>query len=166
MKTIQVTDQMYNFLMNLSKELTTQDHRGTAMPYFFQVQTTHRIAVPEGCGNEAWHYDGTFLETDEEVIDFIYSYNAEDLSKKKIKAMSSHQRDQYLKKIGFRVVNYDYEHRLENAFLTEKACEEHIRINKHNLRQPQSYLSHAFRNPELEQVLSFICQLTGGQLHK
>ena len=157
---------MYDFLMNLSKELNTQDHRGTAMPYFFQVQTTHRIAVPEGFGNEAWHYDGTFLETDEDVIDFIYSYNAEDLSKKKIQAMSSHQRDQYLKKIGFRVVNYDYEHRLENAFLTEKACEEHIRLNKHNLRQPQSYLSHAFRNPELEQVLSFICQLTGGQLHK
>ena len=105
-------------------------------------------------------------EFEQDIIDFIYSYNAEDLSKKKIQAMSSHQRDQYLKKIGFRVVNYDYENRLENAFLTEKACEEHIRINKHNLRQPQSYLSHAFRNPELEQVLSFICQLTGGQLHK
>lgn len=164
MKTIQVTDKMYDFLMNLSHELNTQYHKGTAMPYFFQVQTTHRIAVPKGCGNEAWHYDGTFLETDEEVIDFIYSYNAEDLSKKKIQAMSSHQRAQYLKKIGFRVVKYDYEHRLENAFLTEKACEEHIRINKHNLRQPQSYLSHAFRNPELEQVLSFICKLTGGQL--
>ena len=166
MKTIQVTDQMYNFLMNLSRELNTQDHRATAMPYFFQVQTKHRIAVPAGCGTEAWHYDGTFLETDEDIIDFIYSYNAEDLSKKKIKAMSDHQRRQILKKIGFRAVNFDYENRLENSFLTEKACEEHIRINKHNLKHPQSFLSHAFRNPELEQVLSFICQLTGGQLHK
>ena len=39
MKTIQVTDEMHDFLINISKELNTQSHRATAMPYFFQVQT-------------------------------------------------------------------------------------------------------------------------------
>ena len=166
MKTIQVTDEMYEFLMNLSKELNTQDHRGTAMPYFFQVQTKHRIAVPEGCGTEAWYYDRSSIETESEIVDAIYDYKNGKISKKKILAMDDSDKEDILEAAGFRKWNYDYEHRLENAFLTEKACEEHIRINKHNLRQPQSYLSHAFRNPELEQVLSFICQLTGGQLHK
>ena len=47
MKIIEIEDEMYEFLMNLSKELNTQDHRGTAMPYFFQIQTKEKVAAPD-----------------------------------------------------------------------------------------------------------------------
>lgn len=93
MKTIEVTDEMYKFLEELSTELNTQNHRCTAMPYFFQVQT-------------------------------------------------------------------------KNAFLTEKACKEHIKLNKHHYNEPADYLMHAFRNPELEKLMEFICGITKGKLHK
>lgn len=43
MKTIEVSDETYKFLMDLSKELTTQNHRGTAMPYFFQIKTQEAV---------------------------------------------------------------------------------------------------------------------------
>ena len=48
----------------------------------------------------------------------------------------------------------------ENMFFTEKACEEHIRINKHNMVKPQSYVQHAYRNPELELIVKFLKGLT------
>lgn len=45
MKTIKINDEMYEFLMNLSKELNTQNHRATAMPYFFQISSIQSITV-------------------------------------------------------------------------------------------------------------------------
>ena len=71
MKTIKVTDEMHNFLIELSKELNTQNHRATRMPYFFQIQTKEQIASAEGVGTEAWHYDGSLIETKEEIEDVI-----------------------------------------------------------------------------------------------
>jgi hypothetical protein len=166
MKTIEINDETYNFLMDLSKEINNQNHRGTAMPYFFQVQTKHQIAVPEGNGNIAWHYDGNLIETKEEIIQAIYDYRDGDLTKKAIKEMSNWERESEMERAGYSKVNYDFEERLENSFLTEKACLQHIKDNKHNLSQPQDYLSYASRNPEMEKLLIFICGLTGGGLHK
>jgi hypothetical protein len=141
MKTIEVTDEMYDFLINLSKELNTQDHRATAMPYFYQIQTKEQVAVPEGCGIMAWHQDGSLIETDEEIDTVVFEWKDES-------------------------VPFEDKEKLENAFLTEKACKKHIELNYYHYCKPVDYLNHAFRNPELEQVLKFICQLTGGELHK
>jgi len=66
---------------------------------------------------------------------------------------------------GYSKVNYDYQSNLENSFLTSKACDEHIRLNSHNLSSPTNYLSHAWRNPEMETVIKFLCELTGGKIH-
>jgi hypothetical protein len=49
MKTIEVSDEMYEKLMEISKEMNSQSNRGTAMPYFFQVQTKNPIYFVE-CG--------------------------------------------------------------------------------------------------------------------
>jgi hypothetical protein len=166
MKTIEINDETYNFLMDLSKEINTQSHRGTAMPYFFQVQTKHQIAVPDGNGIVAWHYDGSLIESKEEIIQAIYDYRDGDLTKKSIKEMTNWERESEMERAGYSKVNYDFEERLENSFLTEKACLQHIKDNKHNLSQPKDYLSYASRNPEMEKLLNFICGLTGGVLHK
>lgn len=166
MKTIQLSDEMHAALMEISKGLNNQSHRGTAMPYFFQVQTEHQIAVPEGNGNEAWYMDEGTIETEKEIVDTIYDYKCGKMTKKKIKELDSYDKEEILEEAGWRKVYYDYEKRLENAFFTEKACEHHIKINSHNLNKPHSYLSHAFRNPEMETVLTFLCELSGGKIHR
>lgn len=165
MKTIEVSDEMYNSLVELSKELNTQDHRCTAMPYFFQVQTNEQIPVPEGCGTEAWHYDGSMIETEEEIIDAIFEYKDESMTKKQIKELDDWEKEAILEKAGYNKVYYDYKHEYKNAFFTEKACKEHIQANKHHYNEPVDYLTHAFRNPEMEMVLQFLCELTNGKLH-
>ena len=167
MKTITVNNEMYEFLMNLSKELNTQDHRGTRMPYFFQVQTQEQIAVPEGCGTEAWCCDGAIIETESEIMDAIIEFKewSIEYAEKHYHELDEDEVEETLETAGYRKINYDYRANLENAFLTSKACDEHIRINKHNLNSPSNYLSGAFRNPELEMLMKFLCELTGGKLH-
>ena len=165
MKTIQINDEMYDFLMNLSKELNTQDHRGTRMPYVFQIQTQEQIAVPEGNGTEAWHCDGELIETKDEIKQAVCEYKEWDVDAIEFGSLDEYEIEEILEEAGYSKVNYDFRSNLENAFLTSKACDEHIRVNKHNLRSPINYLSGAYRNPELEKVMTFLCELTGGKLH-
>lgn len=165
MKTIEVNDEMYEFLMNLSKELNTQDHRVTRMPYFFQVQTKEQIAVPEGCGTEGWHYDGSMIETDEEIEETVNEYKEWTKGSCDFNLLEDYEVEEILEEAGWSKVNYDYRDNLENCFLTSKACDEHIRVNKQNLHSPVNYLSGSFRNPELEKVMKFLCELSGGELH-
>jgi 5'-3' exonuclease len=159
MKTIEVTDEMYASLIELSEELNTQDHRATAMPYFFQIQTQEEVAVPDGCGNEAWHYDGTLLKTDKEINEEVSEIK--DISTDKVAELSNDEKEEILEKAGWNKVCYDYKDKYENAFFTAKACKEHIRLNSYHYIKPVDYLSHASRNPELELVLKFLCELTG-----
>lgn len=166
MKTIQLSDESYNFLMNLSKELNTQDNRGTAMPYFFQVKTKHRVLAPQNSGIEAWYCDGDIIETEEEIREAIEAYKDWDDITSEYEKLNEDDKIKTLKLIGYNKIYYDYDDRYENAFLTSKACDEHIKLNKHNLSQPVNYLSYANRNPELEKLMGIICGLTGGNLHK
>ena len=53
----------------------------------------------------------------------------------------------------------DYEHVYLNAFLTERACREHIATNRHHYENPVDYLSYGFRNPELEKVLEILSKI-------
>jgi len=170
MKTIELTDETYNFLIELSKELNSQDHRSTAMPYFFQIQTQEEIQVPEGYGTEAWFYDGSKIETDTEIKETIFEYKGwdfdDDNDNKNYDILRDWEREEILEAAGYRKGNYDYTEKYQNAFLTAKACKEHILKNSYHYNTPVDFLSHAFRNPELEKVLKFICELTGGEPHK
>ena len=167
MKTIKISDEMYNSLKKLSEEINYQDDRATQMPYFFQIKTKEQISVPEGCGTEAWNYDGSLFETDEEIKDAVFE--CKDWDKKnqsEFDKLRDFEIDEILRGAGYNKVNYDYKDNLENSFFTAKACQKHIKGNKHHYKEPVDYLSFAFRNPELELVFKFLCELTGGKLHK
>lgn len=166
MKTIEISDEVYDGLMEISKELNTQSHRGTAMPYFFQVQTRKQIAVPEGNGIEAWHLDGSIIESREEIKEAVDEYKDWNEETSEFDNLEDYDIESILEKAGYAKIHYDYEDVLENAFFTSKACDEHINRNKHNLSSPSNYLSHAYRNPEMELVSKFLIELTGGKLHK
>jgi hypothetical protein len=166
MKTIKISDEVYKGLKEISEQMKTQSHRGTAMPYFFQVQTKKRISVPEGNGTEAWHYDGSLIETDKEIEDTVNEYKGWDEGNTEFNDLEHYEVDSILEDAGYSKVNYDYEEVLENAFFTSKACDDHIKRNGHNLSHPVNYLSHAFRNPEMELISQFLVELTGGKLYK
>lgn len=163
MKTINISDESYNFLMNLSKEIKTQDNRATRMPYFFQVQEDHEIAVPDGCGEEVWIMDGEVcLRTEEDIKKAVFEWHDWELGNRKhedeYKAMLDCTIEDILQE-NYRKVNVDIEHKYSNVFFTEKACSKYIEANRHNLTNPKTYLDHAYRNEEMEMIFNFLKEL-------
>ena len=57
------------------------------------------------------------------------------------------------------------EDRYQNTFFTAKACQEHIDSNDYHYKSPDVFLNHAWRNPEMELIATFLCELSGGKLH-
>ena len=168
-KNIQVTDEMYEFLMNLSNEINNQDHRGTQMPYFFQVQEEKETAAPDGCGTTVWICDGEVLRTEQDIKEAVFEYKEWDLESeddnKKFESLCEYQIEEILEN-NYYQCDVTTEHTYSNAFFTLKACDEHIKRNRHNLNSPVNFLSYAARNPELEKLFEFLCGLTGGTPHK
>ena len=184
MKTIEVTDETYDALMELSKEMTTQDMRCTAMPHMFQIRTTEQVAAYPGQGEEIWVNDeGDELETEDEMREFIQQHiyeNDESIShlddeeakkeaKKKVDDMDEYDLEEYLVDIhndNWWKVNVTTMHKYQNTFFTAKGCEDHIKANNYHYNEPICYLNYAFRNPEMELVSKFLCELSGGKEHK
>lgn len=170
MKNIQVSDEMYDFLMNLSNEINSQDHRSTRMPYFFQVQETLEILAAEGsCGTEVWICDGDIaLRTETDIKEAVFEYKEWDLENdddlKKFDDLQFFEIESILEK-NYKRAELTTTETYSNSFLTEKACKEHIRLNKHNYSSPIDYLSFAYRNPEMEKLFEFLCGLTNKQIH-
>lgn len=163
MKTINVSDEMYNFLIDLSREINTQDHRSTAMPYFFQIKTKKEVACPDGCGNEKWFRDDHTIESEEEINEEILEIKGESTD---LGSLNYRDKESILEDNGWVKIHYTFEKEYKNAFLTEKACKAHIKANDYHYNEPVDYLSFAFRNPELEMIFKFLCELTNGELHK
>lgn len=170
MKNIKVSDEMHKFLMDLSHELNTQDHRCTATPYFFQIQETKEIPTGDGLGESVWVCDGEIhLRTDEDIKEAIFEYKEWDFESeedcKKFDDLHEYEIEEILEN-NYRKYDITTEDVYTNAFLTEKACKKHISANSHHYNQPQDFLTHAFRNPELEKLFEFLCGLTGQKPHK
>jgi len=183
MKTIEVTDEMYNSLMELSKEMITQDPLSTRMPHMFQIETTEEVAAYVGCdGDEVWvNEDGDELRSEEEIREFIQQYihendesiihlqdeSARSQSRQKVEEMDDWDLSSFLENLrdNWRMVEVTTMKKYANTFFTSKACKEHIKLNDYHYKKPRCYLNHAWRNPEMELVSKFLCELSGGRLH-
>lgn len=183
MKTIELSDEMYNSLMELSKEMTSQDMLCTAMPHMFQIKTKEQVAAYPGQGMEIWvNSEGDELETEEEIRAFIHqsimendesiNHLDEDQAKtaatKKVDEMDETDLELILEESNenWWKVNVTTESKYQNTFFTSKACKAHIKANHYHYKEPTCYLNHAFRNDEMELVSKFLCELSGGKLHR
>lgn len=168
---IEVTDEMYEFLMDLSKELNSQDHRCTAMPYFFQVQTDEKAIGADGIDEsyEVWVGNDTILRDEEDIKQAVFELRDWDGDNVVHEQLYSKLDEYEIEDILEEEYTKHFERDVQvykNAFLTAKACKKHIEANRHHYNNPQDYLTHAFRNPELEKVFEFLCSLSGGEIHK
>ena len=165
MKKIEINDDMYNSLIELSKEMLSQDNRATAMPHMFQIQTDERKYVPDGCGEEIWVCDDTTLEDEKEEADAIAEFKDWDNTDKYYE-LQDWEIEEILINAGYRKVSFVTENSYQNTFFTAKACDNHIKQNSYHYNNPVCFLNHAFRNTEMELISKFLCELTGGKIHK
>ena len=182
MKTIKVTDEMYEALMAISKEMNSQDHQSTRMPYLFHIAEEVLEPTCEGCGTPVWvHIDGDKLRTENEIIEYIAEYKfwedddfmpdapddvrILDSTAKATEMYESDEYETYLESEDFTLYNEEPRTRYSNGFFTEKACQEHIARNNYHYHNASACLIDAFRNPEMETVSKFLCEISGGEIH-
>ena len=166
MKTIEISDEIYKELIELATEMTTQDHRCTAQPYIFQIREIEEVPAADGNGTMAWWQDGGKIETDEEIEEAVNEYKEWDEATTRFNFLDPDEIEEILESAGYMKIWYEEKEVYQNAFLTAKGCQEHIKRNSYHYNQPVDYLSHAFRNPEIELVSKFLCGLVGKQIHK
>lgn len=166
MKTIEVSDKIYNELKELAHEIKTQDNRATAN-VFFQIRDKERIPAFDGAGDFSAFYNddsGLELETLEEKKESIYEYLTESLEKSskdaetQISEMSESDIDDFLKlAMNFEIFEYSYKHVYKCAFLTEKEAKRHLKANKHHYSEDAIvYGSSAWRNYDIQEIRSFL----------
>lgn len=164
-----LTQQQIDFIIDLSNEMRTQDTRCTAQPYALIL--TEEVIEVRGedhanlCGaywDEHEYFDykkfqddvaGYYIDDDEpmwvkKVMDCISFSDLEDVLDYEDTDNSPtifwYEKTQVPTKMN------------SNFFFTDKGYEQHIKVNGHNLRKPQSYGIHLRRNDEMAQVIEII----------
>ena len=149
---IEISEESYQFLKDLIHEIDTQDNRATANPILYTIHEKVERDRATGRGTVKY-YDGEESIIDEdEVWELAKDHGLEDepfediLEQLKLEPLDI--------ETTWEVSSFN-----TNVFLTEKACRQHIRINGHNLNEPKIHVSHAFRNPEMEDLFKAIREI-------
>jgi hypothetical protein len=170
MKTIEISDDMYDKLIELSTEMTTQDPLGTRMPHMFQIRDWVRVIDWNLNGNTIIYVDdyGTEIETYSDMLDYLENNDIEIPENFEDIWNNVYQRDDYILENHptLKECSYSMEARYSNHFLTSKAANRHLELNHyHYHKNADIYLNHAWRNPEMELISTFLCGLIGKEIH-
>lgn len=149
MPTVTISQETADFLSELSREMNTQDNRGTQRPIYFAVCKKIDVAVPDGCGDRFEYFDSQMCDS-----------RSEDEAK------------EYAESIGIpfeeyvaRCHKYEVreEERFENFFLTQSGYDRHVKLDWHNIaRNCKSYSSYVMpvrRNPEINRLVFAIHEI-------
>jgi len=186
MKNIQVSDQMYDFLMDISMKMNTQDSRSTPFPFMYILTELVQRPAVEGSGEEIvidekgieWSRN-IFDDWDEAVALITYcGWNfkretplSEEEFKVKLDEMLDEELEEYLvSKKGYKqyfsTINREIVSKDKtNVFFTEKAARDHLQRNKHHYWNGQEYGISGWRNPELEMIHKFLKGLTAENIY-
>lgn len=161
MATIVISDELHRKLMDLATNASLQDNRATASPYFYQIKETVQI---DGV-DESFSYDGELLrDGDGSLCELDRDSMIQELTNCGVDIDFTMRKDHELRSMleddhGYYSVFYRNEEKFTGAFLTEKSCREHIRLNAYHYNNPVDYLQHAWRNPDMEIIAQLLKEL-------
>jgi hypothetical protein len=175
MKTIEVSDEMYDKLIQLATEMNTQDPRGTKMPHIFQIRDWE-MTWDDNCNGDVQVYIDTedseldIIDTYEKLVNYIKLENVElpDSLEDMWDDAYHWELDDWISDNLPKLKNTSYTLTpvYKYAFLTAKAAEGHLERNHyHYHKDADVYLNHAWRNPEAELVSEFLMGLIGKTLY-
>ena len=160
------------FLVELAQKLKTQDNRATAKPLIFTIKEQVKIiGLDREYGEEVCLVDeeGGVYTSPEEVIEHIVDYiiqdetqTFEDFAKAYDVVVDETNLESLLELINvagheWTLSYYQTQERFRGEFLTEEAAIEHLQANRYHYNETATvYCKHAWRNPELEQLLTIV----------
>lgn len=161
-----MTDEEKNkFLADFFKEIKTQDNRCTATPVLFQIRDKKRIwGVEEDHADETvvMHCDGEhWVDREEEALikEIVEREALDEAGENELRneELLQYELVERLTDKGdwFESSYVDqWEYIPGQFYFTLKGAEAHLECNKHNYSDDvQIYVTHAFRNKEIENVL-------------
>lgn len=181
MKTIEISDEMHEKLIQLATEMTTQDPRSTRMPHIFQIRDWKRVYD--------WNLNGDFriyidndgdyqtVESADDLIEYLDNRSIKRPSDEDLKLLWENEyvewededialEDFISDNTKLEVCSYTEEPVYVNSFLTAKAAQDHLEQNYYHYHvNADVYLNHTWRNPEAELVTEFLCGLIGKKMH-
>lgn len=168
---IEIPQEDYDFLKELQHELNTQETDGQADPIYWSVMEKHEVLSRSAFSSPRVPFDDgayTYEELLELVKENIEDYDQEirdewqnDIDQEDIEEVAKFA----CERMGFDNINYDDIYYVEDedrvsmfsgAFLTKRACLQHIETNKYHYTEPHSYANTAYRNYELERLLKIL----------
>lgn len=171
MKKIELSEEDYEFLKELQKELNTQPNDGNAEPLYWGVIETKEVGVPEGCGEPKIYFgDGDYGDTKEacRLIEDYFQYHDDsikddwaEIDKEDMTELVNFAQEHYHWD-DWRIVYLDEKQSLAEdtgAFLTKKACKEYIGRFGYNYSKPRTYAMTAYRNNEYGTLLRILKSL-------
>jgi hypothetical protein len=173
MKTITVSEEMYEKLIQLAAEMTTQDPRATRMPHIFQIRDW-RMVYDWSLNGDTRIWIGDYEEEIESLEDLKNYLESKGIEHGETELTNLWNDD---KDFGLpdwieencpdlKECSYSLEPFFTNSFLTAKAAQKHLDLNYyHYHKKADVYLSHGWRNPEAELVTEFLCGLVGKKMH-
>lgn len=151
------------FLMELQHKLNTQGSDGNADPLFWGVMERKKVPAPSDSYDGIELFDGED-SYDENQLNELKEWMRDSLefSEPALEDIEDlYAAQELLDRAGYsaEIVYYRYEDSLSTdtgAFLTKEACQNHIKINGHNLCNPYTYAMTAYRNFEYGQLLQIL----------
>lgn len=150
MKTINITDEEFDFLTKLSTRLKTQDNAWTQDPLYI-VYDWQKVPTDSNYSDYSeWHemdnYE-SFYDTEEECCEAMRE-NADD-DDLELEEGEDYEQVFYLKKRIYVA-----------TFLTRKQAEVFIKLNEYHWSEPHIYVESMWRNYELQQLVDIVTNLT------
>lgn len=171
-------DESLTFLRDFMYRINTQDNRCTATPIYYTIHEREEQPTDEDYADRSFWVDAdgdkvatTITELYEYlrkriINDFDDDATADCPDRKDALRLLDKQHEwelsEYAKEVfDIRLVFVKDVDKYTGVFLTEQACEVHIKANSYHYDKPRSYVHHAWRNPELERLLEILGELTG-----
>ncbi len=162
-----LTQEDVKFLEELANEIATQDTRGTAQPYGLTVLQENVRVVPEGFGDRVLYIfdDVEFLDDEwDRFVKYVEEeFDGEDIVEKVKKYNDFNELasdDELVDELDLKWFDCDVEKEVFlnrfNFFLTEKAAQEYLKKDVHNLRNPSLYGVHLYKNEEMKRLIEII----------
>lgn len=169
MKSIQVSDEDYETLMGLSKELQVQENDRQAFPYFWSPRSTMKV---QGCDNGEKVYfldDRTktaqeVFESDDELRESFLKDCALNLetSFEEIEKRHEGEWEDYIKNMTEYSVVYEKEEEVtdNNFSLFKQDVKEYIYRNKHHLgKNPHAFANTIVRMTRMEKLIKCLYRI-------
>lgn len=179
MKNIEVSDEIYDKLIELATEMTSQDPRSTSMPHMFQIRDWKKVYDAELNGEVQIYLDrGNGIEVDgiDELIEYLDELEHEFVEEEIRQMWKNQEVDPFDEDLNewieenvpnLQIYSYSLIPEYKNCFLTAKAAQAHLDANYyHYHKKADVYLNYAWRNEEAELISTFICNLVGKDMYR